>query len=348
MSLLFIDGFDHYATAQLTAKGWTIDAGIPVIAGGSARTGTGGVTIPNNSAIKRGVAAGDTHATLIAGCALNPSTLATGMRLFGFYGDAGATTHVSIEVSTTGAIVARRGTNAGTVLGTSSAGVVTAGAFNYVEVLVTLHDTTGVVTVKVNGATVLNLTGQDTKNAGTATVLDAILIGRTSSVSADSAAVDDFYLCNGAGSAPTNTFLGDVRVRTLSPDGNGNSSQLVGSDGNSTNNYQLVDESPPDTADYVGSVTAGDKDTYTFGNLTELTGTVFGVQRATYAAKTDAGAKSIAHVTRSAGTDYDSADMALSTSAAYALSMREQDPATSAAWAIAAVNAAEYGVKVRP
>lgn len=295
--------------------------------------------------VKRGVAAADEHATLIVGVALNPTTLANDVPILGFLSDSGGTTHVSIVVTTTGAIRALRG---GTTLGSSSAGVVTAGAWQYVEALVTLSDTVGVVTVRVNGAQVLNLTSQDTKNSGTKTVLDSVLVGRTSAATATDESYDDLYICNGAGSAPSNTFLGDVRVRTLAPDGNGNSSQLVGSDGNSTNNYQLVDETPPDTADYVGSATSGDKDTYTFGNLTELTGTVFGVQRATYALKTDAGSRSIAHVVRSGGTDYDGSDLTLATSAAFSMSLREQDPATSAAWTISGVNNAEFGVKVRP
>ncbi len=349
MTLLYFDGFDHYATAQLAAKGWTVGSSTTIAAVG--RTGANGLQFGQaGSYVKRGVAVADEHATLIAGVALNPSVLNDARPVFSFQSDNGATTHVSIEVSSTGAIIARRGNNGnGTLLGTSSAGVVISGAYQYIEALVTLSDTVGVVTVHVNGASVLSLTGQDTKSSGTKTVLDTVLIGTVNAlVTVVNGTWDDVYICNGAGSAPNNTFLGDVRVRTLMPTGNGNSSQLVGSDSNSTDNYALVDEVPPDTADYVGSATTGDKDTYAAANLAEVTGTVFGVQQLAYALKTDAGSRSLATVVRSNGTDYDSSDLALATTVQYIRSLRETDPDTAAAWTIAGVNAAEFGVKVRP
>ena len=55
---------------------------------------------------------------------------------------------------------------------------------------------------------------------------------------------DDLYICDGTTvpGEPVNDFLGDVRVDTLYPNGNGNSSQWVGQDANSTDNYLNVDD----------------------------------------------------------------------------------------------------------
>jgi hypothetical protein len=156
---------------------------------------------------------------------------------------------------------------------------------------------------------------------------------------------DDLYVCDGTGSAPANDFLGDCRVEAIFPSGNGNSSVLVGSDGNSTDNYLLVDEAAPNTTDYVESSTVTDKDTYAYGNLAATTGTVFGVQPVPFAAKTDAGTRSIVSVARVSATEVDSAAKTLSTTYTYYPDVREAKPG-GGAWAIGDVNGAEFGVKI--
>jgi hypothetical protein len=63
---------------------------------------------------------------------------------------------------------------------------------------------------------------------------------------------------------------------------NGDSAiDLAGSDGNSVNNYQLVNEPTPSISEYVGGSTAGDRDYYSIGSLSASTGgtfEIFGVQ----------------------------------------------------------------------
>ena len=91
---------------------------------------------------------------------------------------------------------------------------------------------------------------------------------------------DDVYLMAGTG----DEFLGDCTVATLLPTGNGFVNQFVGSDGNSTDNYLLVDEQPPSSTDYVGSATTGQQDLYTLTNLTG-SGTVLAVAPTIYAVR---------------------------------------------------------------
>jgi hypothetical protein len=158
---------------------------------------------------------------------------------------------------------------------------------------------------------------------------------------------DDFYVCNALG-AENNTFLGDVVIQTLNPSADGTSSQLLGSDGNSVSNYLLVDEAPPNTTDYVGSATDDLKDTYNFTNLTGTPTSIRAVRVLAYAAKSDAGTKSLALVTRSGGTEAQSADKPLSMTWAYYGEMLIDDPTDSADWTQAKVDGAEFGVKVRP
>lgn len=336
MSLLFLEGFDDNLA---TLGKWTVYGVETYVAGrtGNAARWQNGT----NNGMRKVVAAADEHATMTVGFAFKPDSALTNTTLLNFVSDTSATTHISLGTDLNNALVVRRGA---TVLGTSSSNLIVPGTFVYIECSVVLHDTTGSVVVKVNTATVLNLTNQDTKNGGTKTVLEGI---RFDNQSGQTSQMDDIYLTNGAGAVNTG-FLGDVSIETLFPSGNGNSSQLLGSDADSVDNYLLVDEVTPNTTDYVGSATDNQKDTYAFSNLVHGTGTIRGIQTAMYAAKSDSGARSLAKVIRSGGADFDGADKVLSTSFTGIFEINETDPNTSAAWTIANVNAAEFGVKIRP
>lgn len=279
----------------------------------------------------------DEHATFFIGMALYWNTTSS-VNILEFKSDAGASIHLRLYLMSSGQLQVRRGD--GTVLGTSAmAAPITPFTYHHYECMATLHDSTGSVYVRVDEVQVLALTGIDTKNGGTKTVFDQMRIN------VDQGCYwDDVYICNGAGG---DTFRGDCIVVTSLPTNNGNSSVLVGSDGNSVNNYALVNEAAPDTTSYVGSATTGDKDTYAFADLSYSSGTVKGVIATLYAAKSDAGARSMRVVTRSSGTDYGGSDKALSTTYTTYREVLEVDPATSAAWTIAGFNAAEFGMEVR-
>lgn len=334
MSIVFLDGFDHTTTG--THK-WTSITGTYASAS-AARTGSAGLIATGTNT--KQVASASEHATLIWGMAFQ--RVASGsIAEWRFLSDSGATRHITVSLDASGQLSVFRGTTAGTQLGsTTSANTIPVGAWVYVEIKVTLNDSTGVVTIKVNNAQVFTISSADTKNAGTKTVLDTISINGAGS----NILVDDLYVCNGAGSA-NNDFLGDCKIETLFPNGNGNTSQLTGSDGNSTDNYLLVDETAPNTTDYNGSATNDQYDTYAMSNLATGSGTVFGMAIYAYAAKSDAGTAGGAIVVRSGGTDYELTDNALGTGYQYYTEIKETDPATSAAWAISAVNSMEVGFK---
>ena len=258
------------------------------------------------------------------------------------YGDTGATQHITVaRNSSSGAIEIRRGNSGGTLLASSTI-VTPASAWFYLEISVTISDTIGEVHVRLDGSTtdIVSYTG-DTKNGGTASTIDRISITTITNATQ----VTDFYLLNDSGST-NNTFLGDVAVRALSPNGNGNASQLVGSDGNSTDNYLLVDEKPFSGTDYTGSPTTGQKDTYTVADLPAYTSTVYGVQVTANMLKSDAGASQSRTVIRTGGTDYGGTTQVLSTSAATYSELYEQNPNTSNAWTTGEVNGLEAGMEV--
>jgi hypothetical protein len=342
MSLIFIEGFDD----GLLSQKWSAFSGLNVGAGG--RTGNKCQLSDNSdSVLRRTVAVSDEHATFIVGSAFMVESSYNAANILGFFSDTMVTTHVWLGVNSNNAIVIRRGD--GTVLGTSTSNTLIPGTWSYVEVKMTLGDgTAGSVIVRVNNTIVLNLVGIDTKNGGTKTVLESFGWFASSGPTGTAFDVDDVYCCNGAGTI-NNDFLGDCSVETLYPSGNGNYSQLLGSDGDSINNYLLVDEpGTPNTTDYVGSAVDGQRDTYAFTDLTHVTGAVKGVAVRAYAAKSDTGGRSLSNVVRSGGTDAVLTAQGLGATYGMVANILEQNPVGPANWTIASVNAAEFGVQVAP
>ena len=216
----------------------------------------------------------------------------------------------------------------------------------YVELQATIADGSGGSwEFHVDGVTTLSASSRDTYLSGGGNVV----FGGLATSEVDGMYVDDFYLVDSTGSV-NNDFLGICRVETLLPDGNGNSSVLVGSDADSTNNYLLVDNNaavPPATTEYVESDTEGDKDTYTMDDLSG-TADVYGLQTTLYAKKDDSGAKFARPVVRSGGTDYPGTSRALVDSTYVPFDeIWETDPGTSSLWAYTAVNGAEVGPEIR-
>jgi hypothetical protein len=147
---------------------------------------------------------------------------------------------------------------------------------------------------------------------------------------------DDFWVAS--------DYLGDIRVDLLIPTAEGNTTQMTPLSG--TDNALMADETPPDDdTTYNSSATAGDKDTYVTSNVSSA-GTIHGLRLRARARKTDAGARSIATVIRSGGTDYDGTTTGLGTAYLYYSTDYYTNPNTAAAWTSTEVNAIEIGAKV--
>lgn len=331
MALRFVDSFDHYVTADLGEK-WTSASSI-TINSGSGRRGTASAQGGVNALLTKTL---DAQATWIVGLAFKISNLP-------------GTTNELIELLDVGSLQCElqllpdgtlRITRNGTTLGTSTFAL-SAGVYYYIEFKVFINNTTGTAEVKVDGSSKLALTSQDTQNTANATANQVRL-----RVPDSNSNFDDLYICDGAGST-NNNFLGDCRVDYYAPNGAGNTTQLTRGGTDSGANWSQTDEAAPnDDTDYNEHATVGNKDTYAFGNMSHTPSSIFGVQILASAKKDDAGAKSIATVTRSGTTDFDGATQALSTSYLYYSDIREVDPNTSAAWTKTNFDASEHGVKV--
>jgi hypothetical protein len=339
-----IDSFSHYATAQAAAKWTAVAFNLGAIVAGAGRNGNSAFRMnPNGFNPSYLSQTFDAQATWIVGFALNPPNPAanSGVDLLEI-ADTG-TVQVSLQNDAAGHLTVRRGVQNGVLLGTSSF-LLSAGAYDYWELLVTISPTVGVVQLRKNGVldATLNLANQNTRASANSSA-NVVTVGNSQAAGPNANwDYSDLYVLDGSATAP-NTFLGDVRVQAVLPNGAGALTQFAVT--GAPTNWQAVSENPPDgDTSYVSSATPGNVDLYTTAGVTPTSGTVPLVQTCLYARKDDAGARSLQPELRQGGVNYAvGASHALGTSYLYYLDVLALDP-TGAAWTIANVNADQIGV----
>ncbi len=332
MSLVFCDGFDD---GLLTSK-WSLFISQTIVAGKNGN----GVRLAGFSSLAKIVPASYEHNTFIVGFALRVTAFpGATVDICTLRSDNNTTTHEILVLTSTGTLSMQRA--GGFLVGPTIS--INLNTWYYIEIKSLLSDTVGTLEWRVDGNTIYSGTGLDTKATGTKTVFDSVYF--LSNHASQAMIIDDFYLCNGAGST-NNNFLGSIAVETIYPDNNGNSSQFVGSDADSTDNYLLVDEATPNTSDYVESATVGEKDTYSFGNLVRTTGNVLAIQPTLYAQKSDAGARTAKLIARSSATEGLSDAKNLNIGWGAHMYPFDQDPNGNISWTISSANAAEFGFQV--
>ena len=196
--------------------------------------------------------------------------------------------------------------------------------------------------MKVNGVEWINYTG-DTRNAGASTRPD----GLGWYANNDWFRIDDLLVQDTTG-ASRNSWTGEIGIVGIRPAGNGANSGLLGSDGNSTDNYLLVDEAVPFEHDglRLAQGRSGAKDTYDMSAVGK-TGVVVGVQAFAYAAKFDVGTRAFKHLPRSPGGSLSASSAAgLSTTYGMFIGPLWTAQADASAWTVADVDASEFGIEV--
>lgn len=338
MALLFIESFDHYATADLTEK-WSASAGSTIVAA-AGRHASAALRTSNSSHYVKRTGLSASGSVVAIGVALKPSDL-SGLTPAILEVHSGGTVQLSLGNNSSGQFRVSRGTQwGGTQLGISSGTTLTVGAYAYVELLATLHASAGAVEVRINGVAVLTLSGVNTAASGTA--WDAVALGDPAASRSCPGDWDDLYVMDGSGAAPWNTFLGDCRVDVCRPTGAGATTGWTPSTGA---NWQCVDDAAPnDDTDYAEATAAGAVDTFVTEDA-PAGGSIIGIQHTLSLRKTDAGTCTVAAVVRHSGADYVSADLAPGTTYAYGLVVQQTNPGTGVAWTAAGFNACEFGYK---
>jgi hypothetical protein len=157
--------------------------------------------------------------------------------------------------------------------------------------------------------------------------------------------LDDIYFddTTGEGSAAAPPLL---RFYYLSPDGNGNYAQWDGSDGNSTDNYQLIDEIPPSESDFIETNVTDEYDSHTMTSITLDTGqTIEAVIPIVYASR-EGSSEKIALGTRYSSTDVIGSDQVPSVSTDFLWERQTTKPG-GGAWDQTSLNGFETVVKSR-
>lgn len=349
----FLDGFDHYATADIGAKWDNADLSASITSsqfrnsGSSLNIGSGPAAYQMSK--KLNLAARN----IVFGMGLRFGSAPSGTAFSGSGAFAvlsnepayGSTTQLAFTVANDGKLHIGRCTSTGlSFVGATDNWVGTtvfgANTWYWVEIRVYIHDTAGAIEVRVNGVVDLLVTGADTKAHATLDVAEYINI-RGLSVTQF---IDDFYIRTEASSSEvTGGFLGDIKVKPYYPNADGTYTAMTCSTGSTHNT--LVDETAPNTTDYVSSSTALTKDSYGFQDASE-TGSIKAVQVSAYCYKADAGFRGAEVFIKSGATEVFGTSQPLSTTGKYVVKLFEQDPNTSADWSQTNLNAAEFGVRI--
>lgn len=346
MAILYFEGFEvAILPAQLTTSG-TATAGSPRSNAGS-RCHDFTVGVNDTGTIGNSTLLSSDPSEMFFSVQLFSAAMTSNCYSLLFYNQAG---------TSMGSFLFRGGnTITGTLCGQTITGTLTSYAnstwFN-LEIRIKIHATTGVITIKKDGLTDVDLQNVNTTQSAVNTGVGGFNFTRSSVFATTTLSIDDIMIVDTSGSV-NNTWIGDIRILGLMPNGNGNYSEMLGSDGNQTDNYLLVDENPYSGSDYVEADTAGERDTYLLTDLTLPSGwTPLAVRQSAVAHETVATGTSLLEMGfRIDSTDYwDSAKQMLMTTTAthYNGSIYELNPDTGLAWTDADIDGMEIGVRKIP
>lgn len=326
MALRLVEGFENVDNSYLMAK-YVSPGGsfVPGRLGGSALSIGGG-----NSHVRYILS--DAPQTIGTGFAFRSSDVTGGVIAFLF--DSGLNGQIGLyKTANQGLAIWVNGS-----FPAASAGFLTFNnAWCYIEWEVYVHPTNGTSKVWLNGALVIDYTG-NTRTSGNSNI-QAVQLQRDASTQD----WDDWYVYDTNAGAIT-THQGDCVVYGVLPNAAGTYAEWTPSAGA---NYECVDETPPNgDTDYVSSGTVGQKDSYVFTDLPVFSGAIKGLTVTTFARKDDAGSRAFAVLTKSGATEVDGATRNINATYQGWYETYETDPNTGAEWTRANFNAAEFGAKV--
>lgn len=320
---LFIDGFDHYATADITKK-WPLGDAYS-ISTGNGRRGTNGMYL--GGTVGRQVTA-STHGVIGA-------AIKTGASSRGYFAVfLNGTTHLRMAITADYRItITRTGIAFGEdVLLATSTNALTPAVWNYIEFGFHI-DNAGSIELRVNGSSVgwIPHLDIDTQLSGLGAGFNALWLGW----SAADVYVDDCYMTYGE----EIKFLGDSRVDTLALTANASPQDWTPDTGNA---WERLNQD----AGYISSDTINATSLFAAGNLSHNPSTIHGVQINGHAYKTDAGSREAAMVLKSGTTTDVGTSLALSTDTLLIREPHIVNPDTGVAFTKAGVDGLEVGVKV--
>jgi hypothetical protein len=328
--LRHFDGFDSYPTADLGLRYNIPGNGSFRVVPGAGRFGSGGLQNVASGGSEALAKFFDDQPTWVAGVCYKFDLAGKATMIITFQ-DSGQG-QVELWMNTSNILCIRRN---GTLLASGTTPL-TVNTFYFLELKATIGSS-GSAAVHIGGTPEVTFSGNtDAQGSGKANRVclfyDQFQIQNT---------FDDYYICDGTGSR-NNDFLGDVRVEDLSPSGLGFYSNFAVT-GAATAVLAVNETTEDGDTSYVSSATVGDRETFTFPNLTSAPSAVYGVQFVAVARKDDAGSRALTPLVRHAGTNYLGVQQALPDSYAYVTQTLETNPATGSPFTGTEVNGLEAG-----
>lgn len=333
MSLLFLDGFDHYNPQQLNGflpgAGWGKATYLSPLAQQVAgrRPTSKALRLANDGALNTmyyAKALSSPQTSLIIGMAFRLNQALEDLPLLTLI----TTTGQQFKLSLDSFGILSLQNAAGTVLSSSTR----AFAFNswhFIELAATASNS---FVARVNGQQVFSTTASFGtfaalrlgKNAASNSVLD----------------IDDLYVCNALG-AVNNTFLGNVRIDTLYP----NSDVATGWTSPVANHYSVINKPVPDLNTTLSAEAINLQDTYNFDDLPAIIApAILGLQLNSLVASSDGSSATVKQLVQVGATTQLLNVHYLSSDFSYISNVLELNPVTNAAFTEANFNAAKFGL----
>jgi len=243
--------------------------------------------------------------------------------------------HCRVCMGTDGSVFAVR---ANTLLGRSDP-CIAPGGYHHFEAKAKIDNSTGYIEVRINEVTVLNLTGIDTQNTANASTAQ-IAIGELGDVTDPGAQfghmdLDDCFAWDDDNSDAENTvvdFVGDKGAYWLPTDADTAEADWAKSTG--ITGYSLIDEVPPDGADYISDTTGAARSRFSVAALPANVAEVIALIPVGYARKEESGSVTMHLGLEVSGDESVGPDDSPSTGYAYLRpAPKTVDPHTGVAWA---------------
>lgn len=354
MAVRWLEGFDHYGTTPnggrdaMLAGVWSefnLKSTFPSVS--SAQSRTSGFSLAfgqnnlNNSSeyfARRALGAALTQFGFGAGIYMtNLPTVsdALGVR----FSDAANVATITMSYQSDGSIQIYRGVPVSGVLLATSGQVLTAQAWNHVEIFVSHSATVGAVEVRVNGVTVINVTGANTG----ATTSAQFRIGNIHGVSDPVYKAipqhywDDLFCWDTTGPR-NNTFLGPQKVvlNKISADTEVADWAVTGA----ASGAAAISEIPPDgDTSYISAMTPGETSEFTVEPLDENVVSITAIYLPAMMRQSQPGSTWVQQSIVSGADVADGLDRPITEAYTYWADVIETDPDTGAAWTREAYNA---------
>lgn len=331
MSILNMESFDYVGTSipDIVLRGYTsLSVNNSIGTGANARTGTGFYQVAANANFGSLLRVLDTAVTTCGqGVGINwtvqPVTerAALGLR----FGVGAANDTVEIVGNASFGINVYNG---GVLVGSSANNSFVVGTYYWLEAKVITGTGTASIEVRLNGATILLITGL------TIGSIARCLIGKSNGI--HTGRFDDWVIWDNAGTI-NNDFLGDRRVVTVYMNADTIEADWTPSAGSG---FSCIDEATPSDADFVTANVAGDISEYQKQTIPVDINVVAAVCPVARAFKDSAGPSTFTVGMNSAGNVINSPQFLPNTTVAYFGSIFELNPNGNIPWTRAAVDAA--------